>query len=345
MRVLAAAVCMLAAGSPIWGAAPAAAAPLQASDDGPDSPAPPSAGHAAPGTVTLSAAQQRQIGLQTAVLEAAPHPEQFRAYGAVLDVARVTELANSYTNAQAQLQTAQAKLDVAKSALERVQNLVQSAAMPKKDVETAEGTFRTDQASLAAAESQVKTLAATARQEWGSVIGKWIVERSQEVVRLIERDQFLVQVTLPPGVVLAGEPQVALAQAPTRSANIDLSYISPATRTDPRIQGLSYFFAASGDSGLLPGMNTTVYVPSGKTYQGVFVEDTAIVQWQGRSWVYLRSGPTSFKRHPISTDQPVSDDDYVVQDIPPGSEIVMRGAQVLLSEEARSELRGDDDND
>jgi hypothetical protein len=87
-------------------------------------------------------------------------------------------------------------------------------------------------------------------------------------------------------------------------------------------------------------MNTTVYVPSGRTYQGVFVEDTAIVRWQGRSWVYLRLDAETFKRHPISTDQPVSDDDFVVRDIPPGSEIVLRGAQALLSEEAKGELRG-----
>ena len=78
---------------------------------------------------------------------------------------------------------------------------------------------------------------------------------------------------------------------------------------------------------------------------GVFVEDTAIVRWQGRSWVYLRVGPEAFKRHPINTDQPVSDDDYVVRDLPAGTEIVTRGAQVLLSEEAKSELRGSADND
>jgi hypothetical protein len=296
-------------------------------------------------TVRLSPEQQKQVGLETAVLEAIPHPEQFRAYGAVLDIARITELTNSYANAQAQLQTAQAKLEVAKSAFDRTKNLVQSAALPKKEAEAAEGTFRTDQAALAAAESQVKTLAATAQQEWGPVIGKGIVERSPAVVRLIERDQFLVQVTLPPGLTLAEPPRTALAQAPTRDANIDLQYLSPATRTDARIQGLSYFFSAPGDSGLLPGMNTTVYVPSGKTYEGVFVEDTAIVRWQGRSWVYLRVEPDSFKRHPISTDQPVSDDDYVVRDIPPGSEIVVRGAQVLLSEEAKSELRSGGEND
>ena len=345
VRTFAVAVGILATGSLSRGEAGTAAAPSQASDAGPNSPEPSSSASAEPGTVRLSPDQQRQIGLQTAVLEAAPHPEQFRAYGVVLDVARITELTNSYANAQALLQTAQAKFDVAKSAFYRAQNLVESAGMAKKDAEAAEGTFRTDQALLAAAESQLKTLAATARQEWGPLIGKGIVERSPQVVRLIERDQFLVQVTLSPGVTLAEPPRTALAQALTGNANIDLQYVSPATRTDARIQGLSYFFSASGDSGLLPGMNTTVYVPSGKTYEGVFVEDTAIVQWQGRSWVYLRAGPHTFRRHPISTDQPVSDDDYVVQDIPPGSEIVIQGAQVLLSEEAKSELRGGDDND
>lgn len=342
MRTFSVAVGMLTV-SVIWIAAGTSAA---VSDDSPKSPQPSSAaGSGEPGTVRLTADQQHQIGLQTAVLEAATHPEQFRAYGAVLDVARITDLTNSYANAQAQLQTAQAKFDVAKSAFERAQSLVHSAILAKRDAEAAEGTFRTDQASLTAAESQLKTLAATARQEWGPVIGKGVVERSPQVVQLIERDQFLVQVTLPPGVVLAEPPRAALAQAPSRNANIDLQYVSPATRTDARIQGLSYFFVASGDSGLLPGMNTTVYVPSGKTYEGVFLEDTAIVQWQGRSWVYLRAGPDTFKRHPISTDQPVSDDDYVVQDIPPGSEIVIQGAQVLLSEEAKSELRGGGDND
>jgi hypothetical protein len=345
VRTLSVAVCMLAA-SVIWIADGTSVAPLRASDASPKSPQPSSAARSGePGTVRLTADQQHQIGLQTAVLEAALHPEQFRAYGAVLDVARITDLTNSFANAEAQLQTAQAKFDVAKSAFDRAQNLVHSAILAKRDVEIAEGTFRTDQASLTAAESQVKTLAATARQEWGPVIGKGVVERSSQVVRLIERDEFLVQVTLPPGVVLTEPPRAALAQAPTRNANIDLHYVSPATRTDARIQGLSYFFVAAGDSGLLPGMNTTVYVASGKTYEGVFLEDTAIVQWQGQSWVYLRAGPDTFKRHLISTDQPVSDDDYVVQDIPPGSEIVIRGAQVLLSEEAKSELRGGGDND
>jgi hypothetical protein len=104
------------AASAIWIAAAISAGPSLAGDASPQSPElSPAAGSGEPGTVRLSPDQQRQIGLQTAILEAAPHPEQFRAYGAVLDVARITDLTNTYANAQAQLQTAQAKFDVAKS--------------------------------------------------------------------------------------------------------------------------------------------------------------------------------------------------------------------------------------
>lgn len=347
-RGVAVAVCVLALIAGIWmitgQVRRTAAAEPQSDKSNPASTEPSRTANSDQPVVKLTPSQQGQVGLETAMVQAAPHPEQFRAYGAVLDISRLTELTNSYANAQAQLQTAQAKLEVARSAYDRIKNLVDSAALPKKEAETAEGTLRVDKAALTAAESQLRTLTATAQQEWGPVIGRGIVERSAAVVRLIERDQFLVQVTLPPGVTVTGTPATALAQAPTRNANLDLQYISPATRTDPRVQGLSYFFSAPGDSGLLPGMNTTVYVPSGNTYEGVFIEDSAIVRWQGRSWVYLRVSPDSFRRHPISMDQPVSDDDYVVRDIPSGSVIVTRGSQVLLSEEAKSELRGGDDD-
>ena len=249
LRAVAVVACLLAVVAIVWIATvelrqTSPEEPSQADNSKPNRTEPSRGETGGRATVKLSPDQLKQIGLETAVLKAAPHAEQFRAYGAVVDIARITELTNSYANAQAQLQTAQAKFEVARSAFERTKNLVQSAALPKKEAEAAEGAFRTDQATLAAAESRVKTLAATAHQEWGSVIGKGIIERSPEVVRLIERDQFLVQVTLSSGVTLAEPPRTALAQAPTRDANIDLQYVSPATRTDPRIQGLSFFFAA-----------------------------------------------------------------------------------------------------
>ena len=64
--------------------------------------------------ITLDAATQQRSGIEAAALPSTPHPEELRAYGMVLDVARLTELRNNYANAKAQVQTAQAKLAMSK---------------------------------------------------------------------------------------------------------------------------------------------------------------------------------------------------------------------------------------
>lgn len=320
------------------------AAPV-VSRDRPNPPAQRSSVENGQTVVKITGREERQIGIKTAVLKPGQHREEFRAYGAVLDLARITDLTNSYANARAQLQTAQAKLEVSKSAFQRAKNLGQYVATAA--LESAEGTFRTDQAALASAESQVRTLAATAQQEWGPVIGKAIAERLPTITRLIEREQLLVQVTLPPAAILDKAPETALAEVPARGSRVDLRFISAATRTDQRIQGLSYFYAAPGDSGLLPGMNTIAFMPSSKVVEGVVVPEAAIVRWQGSAWVYLKIGLDTFARHQITTDLPVSDDDYVVRTMPQGSEVVVQGAQALLSEETKNQLQagGGADND
>ncbi|MGO8609561.1 efflux RND transporter periplasmic adaptor subunit, partial [Rhizobium johnstonii] len=83
-----------------------------------------------------------------------------------------------------------------------------------------------------------------------------IIERSPVITRLIERTDFLVQVTLPPGETLRAPPGTAHAEVPPQSERVALRYVSPATRTDQRIQGVSYFYTVAGNSGLLPGMST-----------------------------------------------------------------------------------------
>lgn len=290
------------------------------------------------GLVRLSVDEQKQIGVATESLKVGPHREEFRAYGTVLDLARITDLTNSYATAKAQLETAQAKLEVSKGAAQRAKALGQYSTAVQ--VETTESTARSDQAALASAESQLRTLAATARQEWGPILGKAIVERSATATRLIEREQLLVQVTLQPGVSLANPPETTYAEVPTKSPRAELRFVSPATRTDPRVQGLSYFYTVPGDGGLLPGMSISVFVPSETVVDGVVVQDTAVVRWQGSSWVYLQVADDAFARHRIATDLPTSDDDYIVQSIPRDRPVVVRGAQALLSEETKNELRG-----
>jgi predicted negative regulator of RcsB-dependent stress response len=293
--------------------------------------------------VTLDAATQQRSGIETAALPSTPHPEELRAYGMVLDVARLTELSNNYANAKAQVQTAQARLAMSKPAFDRAEKLFnETHVVSQAQLQAAEAAFGTDQASLAAAEAQVRTLTATAYQEWGSVLGKSLVDESPMIKALIERQIFLLQITLPPGVILRLAPATAAIEI-GKSARAEITFVSPATRIDPKIQGVSFFYTAAAESGVLPGMNVLAFLPSGRSIEGVAVPASAIVWWQSRAWVYRRTGQDTFTRVAIATDLPGPGGGFIANDVGKDAEIVSRGAQLLLSEEFRAQIQVGED--
>ncbi|WP_457106257.1 efflux RND transporter periplasmic adaptor subunit [Methylobacterium sp. P5_C11] len=316
---------------------------------GSSAPAPPAASRTAVEDgrtlVRLAAPERARIGLVVETRPAVRHRQELTAYGSVLDLARITDLTNSYAGAVAALQAARARVEVSASAARRARNLG-AGVVAVAQIETAEGTLLTDQAAVTVADSQLRTLAATARQEWGTVLGKAIIERTPLVTRLIERADFLVQVTLPPGESLPEAPQAAFAEVPPQSERVALRLVSAATRTDPRIQGQSFFYLVSGDSGLLPGTSTMAFLPAPRDVKGILVPEDAVVHAEGGTWVYRGIGDGAFVRHPVRPDAPMSADAFVVEDLPDGGEIVLRGGQALLSEEMKSRIRvvGDDDD-
>jgi hypothetical protein len=299
--------------------------------------------NAGTGVIRIEWAAQERSGIATARLPDAPYFDQIRAYGMVLDASRITDLSNSYVNAAAQLRIARAKVTFSRAAFERARKLYDSdRSISQAQREQTEAAWRTDEAAEGSAESQVRTLAATAYQEWGPVLGKALVEQSDTVVRLIERQDFLLQVTLPPGVPVPKEIASAEIESPGKGAGnprAAITLVSPATRTDARIQGVSFFYLAPAESGVLPGMNVLVFVSSGASPDGVAVPAEALVWWQDRPWVYRRADPETFVRTEVATGQPTPGGGYIDRNLGKGAEVVTRGAQLLLSEEFRAQIQ------
>ena len=289
--------------------------------------------------VKLDTQALKNSGIEVAALSPAPYQAQLRGYGTVLDLAQLTDLSNTYANARAQQQTAQAKLAASKTAFDRARGLYRNQQnVSLAQFQAADATFQTDQAVLAAADSQVRTLAATAVQTFGPVVGKAVLDGSPLITRLIGRQAFLLQVTLPPGVTLSAPPQTATVQV-EGGPPAPVSFISPATRTDPRIQGMSFFYLAPASSGVLPGMNVLVSLPSGAPGDGLAIPPSAIVWWQDRAWVYRQVGADTFARTQVATSLPAQDGGYVVKGLPSDTRIVTQGAQMLLSEEFRAQIQ------
>jgi hypothetical protein len=86
---------------------------------------------------------------------------------------------------------------------------------------------------------------------------------------------------------------------------------------------------------LLPGATLTVSLPSGRSVEAVRMPASALLWWQGRPWVFIRSHAGDFERREIAFDR--ASDAALLADMDDGTEVVVQGAQVLLSEELRAE--------
>lgn len=293
-------------------------------------------------TLTITAAEQQNDGIVTAHPALAP-VSSVTGYGSVLNAGGLTELTGRYLDAQSAAQTAEAKLAVSRAAYYRAKTLHQDQQnISTAQLQDAEGAFKMDKAALAAAQSHLSNVVASAKQDWGSEIGQALIDQAPLITDLIERHDYLIMVTLPPGETI-GTPPASLTTRINGGAEISLNFLSPATSTDPKLQGLTYFYEARAQSGLLPGLHLAASqsAPADNS-QMVIVPEAAVVWLQGKAWIYMRSGPATFERREISPSRAAPNGGYAVTDLTPDAEIVVRGAQMLLSEEFRAQAPVED---
>jgi hypothetical protein len=311
--------------------------------------------------ITLSPDLQKQAGIEAMLPDTAPYQPQVQAYGSVLDLQPFTDASNTIANAKAQLAIAEAKVAASQAAFQRAQVLHQNAQnISTAQLEAAEATYQSDAASLRAAQVQKQNAAASAYQAWGSILGQSLVDGTALATNLVQHKKVLVQLTLPLGVALAQAPEKASIET-TTGQRVSIEFVSPATRTDPKIQGVSFFYTADAASGALPGMNVIAFLAVAQPTPGIVIPASAVLWLQGRAWVYLQSAEDAFTRREIPTSEPQQGGGYVVPvhasaprpepDVPTSGEdgeshgfpkdepVVVKGAQMLLSQEFSAQIQ------
>ncbi len=292
--------------------------------------------------LTLSAADQQNAGIETARISPAPAQDSLVGFATVLDPGPLTDLSNQYRDAGEQVQTADAKLAMSRAAFDRAKILNKDQQnISTAQLQSAQSSFEIDTTTLAAAKSRLKAVSATAQQAWGSVLGAGLINHAPLITDLIERRSYLVKVTLPPGVSVTTPPETANASL-NGDQEIKLTFISLATATNPKLQGISYFYSAPAEGGLLPGLNLEVSLAAKTAERGWIIPNSAVVWLEGKAWIYIRSDAKTFVRHEIAPNRPAENDGYIVTGLSPDAEIAVHGAQMLLSEEFRAQVPVED---
>lgn len=288
-------------------------------------------------TLTLSAADQQNTGIVTAHPTPAPAGRTVRGIGSVLDAAPLSALSDRYLDASAGVHIAEAKLAASRAAFERAKLLHRDQQnVSAADLQAAQASFAVDEAGLAVARSRQSMIARSAQQQWGNVIGAALIDGSPLIAGLLQRRDYIVKVTLPFGVAIAAPPPTVAGRL-NNGRSISLHLVSPAPAADPQLRAISYFYTAQAADGLLPNLRLAVSLALDDRQSGVIVAESSVVWLQGKAWIYLRTGPSTFERREIRPDHPAPDGGYIVPDLPLSAQLVVRGAQMLLSEEFRAQ--------
>lgn len=282
--------------------------------------------------ITLDADTQNRLGLQTLALTQTNTREEQSFPAVALSVEDLATARNNYIAAQSQLQKARVEESVANREYTRLKFLyADDQSVAQKSLEAAEGALQSNQADVHAAEQQLALQKSIVAQQWGPTVAQWAGDGSPNLQRLLDRQDSLIQVSLPAEAALQAPKTISLQTLD--GSRIDAALVSTFPRVDPRIQGKSFLYSAVPRSPLAPNTNLVAHIPVGGAMKGVAVPTSAVVWSEGNSWIYQQAAANRFTRHPISTDAPVANGFFISKGLSPGDKVVTVGAQALLSEE------------
>ena len=98
------------------------------------------------------------------------------------------------------------------------------------------------------------------------------------------------------------------------------------------MQGSAFIYRT--EAPIATGSNIAAYLPTARqTTRGVLIPAGAIVWYGGQPWAYLQISAERFGRYPVAQNSPMQGGVFMTEGFKPGQRIVIRGAQLLLSEE------------
>jgi hypothetical protein len=284
--------------------------------------------------VMVAADVQRAAHIDVGSLAISVLQPESTAYATVIDLQPLFDLRNRSAAARADRASAQAQAEASGAQYERNRVLFEDDRnVSQKSLEEARAVTETNQAKLQAAEAAQNSLDATLRQQFGEALARAATAPMSELFQeLLTGRAVVLRVTLPANDG-ASAPVHITVDGPDGQP-VSARKLSASPEGDSAVQGNPYFYAA--DSALPVGTRTTAHVPLGdKSTLGLLIPESAVVWYGGQPWVYVRTSADHFTRRYVPSASPVDRGFVVTSGFRAGDDVVIRGAQLLLSEELR----------
>ncbi len=309
-------------------------------------PSPEAGGVNAQSLVTIGKQARNRAGIRTLLLQPADYLPETSAYGEVLDIQPLLELRSRYFSALSEQRIAQAALQLSAQNLKRLRSLFQAKAAAQKNYLQQKMQWQTDQARVDAASHQLDSIEQTLLLHWGETLASHVMDPDSKLFRdLAGLRRRLLLITLTTNqTVPANLSRISISPTGKRRHAMPADYLAASPRSNSLLQGNSYFILCDNPA-LQTNMHITAWITSpGPPLTGVIIPASALIRHLGQTYVYLQLGDGTFARRAIPRLMNLGRGYFIPSGIGAGEQLVIAGAQLLLSEEFRGQIPDEDDD-
>jgi hypothetical protein len=297
--------------------------------------------------VTISPEVQTNSGILTSKLEGVAYTGEIKSFGTVVAIDNLIDAKTQYLNLRSEASVIQSNNAHNLKQYQRLKALnADDKNVSDRAVQEALALVNADKAKALAIDSQIKNLLYGAKLKWGTALAEMIANGKlpPHLESLMSRKHVLVQISLPINTPTpAAGSTIQITPINENIEPIKAIYVSPASQSDASGLGKTYYYSAPAEL-LRIGMRVNVQAEAKtESSNGVVIPNNAVVWYAGTPWVYLKQGKDQFIRKPISTDTEI-DAGWFNQNISADSVIVTRGAQLLLSEEFKYQIKNENED-
>jgi hypothetical protein len=198
---------------------------------------------------------------------------------------------------------------------------------------------------VSAAEQAAASVRDGIRGAWGESVTRWAANPGSQTMRsLLQQTSFLVQLVVPSQLPRASlRNRIAIAPAIARNNTRPATFVSASPQVDAAFPGETYFYLVNG-GGLRTGMRVVARFGLGSPATGVIIPSAAVVWHAGKAWAYVKDDDDSFARFEVLTNDEMEGGWFNSAGFDNDDEVVVSGAQLLLSEELKYQIRNENED-
>lgn len=297
--------------------------------------------------VQLNLATQKNSGISVQPLQAYDYHGNIKVLGSVISIQTLVDYNSQYQLLKSQLALAESVLPNHQLQYQRYKQLNDDDKnVSDKALQEAQLLVINDQTHIKTTQAQLKALNDTIVAQWGQPLATLVTQHpsSGPLHDLLMQKKVLVQVSFPLSFKAPeGNSSILITPIQDEITPIRADYVSQSIQTDISNIGKTYFYSAPADY-LRVGMRVNV-VPAqaSSSLKGVIIPNQAIAWHGGMAWIYVKTKPDTFLRKPVASDIEL-DNGWFDNSLTPGTEVVIRGAQLLLSEEFKFQIKNENDD-